>query len=126
MLAPGRIYVGDTKRIAINFQDDDGNDVDPDALTFKLLSPSGELTTAVYGTDAAVVRLSTGDYHVDVVPDESGRWHWRWVSTGANAATATEGTLVVQWSEIEEGAGSGATGGVLVTPDETEEIEELT
>lgn len=126
MLAPGRIYVNDTKRLAMNFQDDDGTDIDPDTLTLKLMSPSGTVTTAVYGTDAALVRLNTGDYYVDVVPNESGRWHWRWISTGANTATATEGTFVVQWSEIEEGIGGGSSVGVLVTPDETAEIEELT
>lgn len=126
MLAPGRIYVGDTKRIAINFQDDDGNDIDPDALTFKLMSPTGTVTTAAYGTNAQLVRLNVGDYYVDVVPDESGRWHWRWISSGAGTATVTEGTLVVQWSEIEEGVGGGTSGGVLVTPNETAEIEELT
>lgn len=103
MLEPGRVYVDDTKRLAINFQDDDGNDIDPTGLTFKLMSPTGTLTTYVYGTDAEVVKLSTGDYYVDVTPDESGRWRWRWVSTGSGRASVTEGSIVVQWSEIEEG-----------------------
>lgn len=126
MLTPGRIFVGDTKRIAINYQDEDGVDIDPDGVTFKLLSPSGILTTATYGTDAQLVRSSAGDYYVDVMPTESGRWQWRWISTGVSRSTAHEGTFVVQWSEIEEGVGGGASGGALVTPDETEEIEELT
>lgn len=108
MLIPGRTYVNDTKRIAINYQDDDGVDVDPDGVTFKLMSPRGTITTYVYGTDAELVRLNTGDYHVDVTPTESGRWHWRWISTGTGKATATEGTLVVQWSEIVEGGASTA------------------
>ena len=108
MLLPGRIYVDDTKRIAINFQDDDGNDIDPTGLTFKWMSPSGTITSYVYGTDAALVRLSTGDYHIDVTPDESGRWRWRWISTGTGKASVTEGSMVVQWSEIEEGGGSTA------------------
>lgn len=122
MLAPGRVYVGDTKRIAMNYQDDDGIDIDPSSVVFKLLSPSGTLTQATYGTDAALVRQSTGDYYVDATFNESGRWTWRWVSTGTGTATAHEGTLIVRWSEIEEGLGS-STGGSLVTPTATE-IEE--
>lgn len=111
MLIPSRTYVDDTKRIAINFQDDDGNDVDPDGLTFKWMSPRGTVTTYVYGTDAQVIRLTTGDYHVDVTPDESGRWRWRWISTGSGKASATEGSIVVQYSDIEEGSGSTAYSG---------------
>lgn len=108
MLAPGRIYVNDTKRIAINYQDDDGNDIDPDGVTFKLRDPSGTVTSYVYGTDADLVRMNTGDYYIDVTPNASGRWHWRWISTGSNKATAHEGTLVVQASAIEEDGGSTA------------------
>ena len=106
MLSPGRHAVGTTVRIACNFQDDDGTDIDPDGVVFKVRSPAGTVTTYTYGTDAALVRQNTGDYYVDLVPTDSGRWHYRWVSSGAGKATALEGTVVVQWSEIEEGASS--------------------
>lgn len=102
MLSPGRHAVGTTVRIAVQFQDDDGTDIDPDGLTFKKMAPDGTITSLVYGTDADVVRLNTGDYYVDVVPNASGRWRYRWVSTGTGKSTALEGTFVVQYSEIEE------------------------
>ncbi len=96
MLTPGRHYVNTTVRIAVNFQDDDGTDVDPSAVTFKVSSPSGTITTYVYGTDADLVRLDAGDYYIDFVPDASGRWYYRWSSTGTGTSIAIEGTLLVQ------------------------------
>lgn len=98
MLTPGRHYVNTTVRIAVNFQDDDGTDVDPSTVTFKAYSPTGTTTTYVYSTDTELIRMNTGDYYVDFVPDESGRWFYRWSSTGTGTAIAIEGSLVVQSS----------------------------
>lgn len=98
MLTPGRNYVNTTVRLAVNFQDDDATDVDPTTVTLKVYSPSGDITTYVYATDAALIRLNTGDYYCDFVPSESGRWHYRWSSTGTGTAIALEGTFVVQAS----------------------------
>lgn len=98
MLTPGRHAVNTTVRLAVNFQDDDGTDIDPATVTFKAYSPTGVTTTYVYATDAEVIRLDTGDYHVDFVPDESGRWHYRWSTTGSGTSIAMEETFVVQGS----------------------------
>jgi hypothetical protein len=108
MLTPGRIYVNSTVRIAVNFQDDDWTDVDPSTVTFKAYSPSGIVTTYVYATDAELIRANTGDYYVEFVPDESGRWHYRWSSTGTGTATALEGTFVVQSSIFYDDPASDA------------------
>jgi len=101
-LVPGRIYIESTVRIPVNYSDANGADTDPDTVTFKLYSPSGETTTYVYGTDAEISRTSTGDYFIDVVPTEAGRWFYRWVSTGTYKASAVEGTFVVQASPFFE------------------------
>lgn len=98
MLTPGRHYINTTVRIAVNFQDDDGTDVDPSGVVFKAYSPSGTTTTYTYSTDAELSRSSTGDYYVDFVPDASGRWHYRWVLSGTGTAIAMEGSFVVQVS----------------------------
>ena len=108
MLTPGRHAVNTTVRIAVNFQDDDGTDVDPSTVTFKAMSPIGTLTTYVYGTDAELIRLNTGDFYVDFVPTESGRWHYRWSSTGTGTAIALEGTLVVQASVFYDDSATDA------------------
>lgn len=98
MLTPGRNYIGTTVRIAVNFQDDTQTDIDPSTVTFKAYSPSGVTTTYVYATNAQLVRDSTGDYHVDFEPDESGRWFYRWTSTGSGTSVAIEGNFVVHTS----------------------------
>lgn len=108
MLTPGRHAVNTTVRLAVNFQDDDGTDVDPTTVTFKAYSPSGTTTTYVYATDAALVRSNTGDYYVDFVPDESGRWYYRWSSTGTGTAIAIEGTFIVQASVFFDDASTDA------------------
>ena len=108
MLIPGRIYINSTVRIPVNFQDADALDVDPDTITFKLYSPSAEITSYVFGTDAEVFKTSVGDYYIDVTPDEPGRWHYRWESTGTNKSTAVEGSFVVQISRFFEPYSSDA------------------
>lgn len=95
MLTPGRHHVNTTLRLAVNFQDDDGTDIDPATVTFKAYSPTGAATTYVYLTDDELIRLDTGDYVVDFVPDESGRWFYRWSSTGSSTAIAIEGHFLV-------------------------------
>jgi hypothetical protein len=108
MLTPGRHYLNTTVRIAVNFQDDDGTDVDPSTVTFKARSPGNQETSYVYATDAELVRTDTGDYFVDFVPNESGRWHYRWTSTGTGTAIALEGTFVVQASQFDDTLNSDA------------------
>lgn len=108
MLTPGRHYVNTTIRLAVNFQDDDGTDIDPSTVTFKSYSPSGVTASLVYLTDAEVVRLNTGDYAVDFVPDESGRWFYRWSSTGAGTSIAIEGNFLVHPSVFYDDPASDA------------------
>ena len=43
-------------------------------------------------------RLSAGHYSADIVPDESGRWHYRWETTGTGKAITLEGSFLVQRS----------------------------
>jgi len=59
---------------------------DPTTVTFKSKKPSGTITTLVYGTDAAVVKDATGQYHVDVTTDEKGEWNFRFEGTGTCTA----------------------------------------
>lgn len=103
MLTPGRKYVGTTVRLSVNFQDDDGTDTDPSGVTFETFSPSGETTTYTYATDNELVKLDTGDYYIDVVPAESGRWTYRWTSTGNGTSVVVSGTYVVMTDPWTDG-----------------------
>lgn len=103
MLTPGRKTVNSPVRVAANFQDEDRVDIDPDTVTVKFYSPSGTISTYVYLTDAALIKASTGDYYIDFTPNESGRWYYRWSSTGTNKAIAFEKSFLVDPSPFEEG-----------------------
>lgn len=97
-LYPGRRYVGDTIRLAVNWQTEDGVDIDPsEDVTLSVRSPSGVTTSYTYAS-SAVTRESSGDYFMEISPNESGRWFWRWVATGTGTNRALEGSFIVQTS----------------------------
>jgi hypothetical protein len=75
--------VGDEVKLKGEFTDDDGNAQDPTTVTFAFLAPSASSATEyVYGTDAEVVKESTGVYYVNLGVTEAGTWRWRFYSTG--------------------------------------------
>jgi hypothetical protein len=72
--------------------------VDPTAMTFKSrYGLDGTITTLTMGTDAALVKDSTGHYHVDLTLASEGELYYRVDATGANAVAA-EGQLTVNGS----------------------------
>lgn len=93
MLKNGRIYPNSSARVTITFTDEDGNLLDPETVTFKLMSPCARSTTYVYGTDDEIQQLSEGVYGADVTPDKAGRWGYRWEATGP--VFATEDSFIV-------------------------------
>ena len=95
---PGKYYVNTVVRLTVNFEEDDGDDVDPTTVTFKTMSPSWVETSYVYGTDDEVQKASVGNYTADVTPDEAGRWRFRWETTGTGTTIAVEGDFLVQYS----------------------------
>lgn len=105
-LIPGRLSVNTSVRLAANFTDENDADLDPDTVKFKLLRPDGVEAEYLYATDTEVVRIDTGDYYVDVVPDISGRYFYRWETTGTNKTIALQGNFVVQADPWAEGRGS--------------------
>lgn len=98
VMRPGRLYVNTLVRLEANFRNDEGTDVDPTTVAIRVLSPSKVETTYTYGTDAEVTKSSVGDYAADITPDESGRWHFRWQTTGSGTTLAFEGDFIVQAS----------------------------
>lgn len=102
MFAPGKYFNGTTINIPVAFTDADGVAVDPDTVTIKTLSPCGRQASYAYGTDAEVTKLATGSYNAELVPDEGGRWFFRWISTGTGKATVREGDFLIQLSPFED------------------------
>lgn len=68
---------GSTIRIAFNFTDTTGAATDPTTVTFYYKAPGRGRIKLVYGTDAALVKDSTGNYHVDIVGDHKGVWFYQ-------------------------------------------------
>lgn len=88
--------VGDLVRISAAFTNAAGTVVDPTAVFAKYKDPSGITTALTYGAvgSEALVRDSTGNYHVDVNADESGVWRYRFYSTGSGQAANEEQFIV--------------------------------
>lgn len=80
--------IGDLVRISAAFVNDGGVATDPasGAVIAKYKDPSGNTTTLTYPADVALVKDSTGNYHVDILVDEFGDWHYRFAGTSVVVA----------------------------------------
>lgn len=87
-------FVGSLIRCSAAFTDTLGADLDPTTVSFSFKIDNGSVTTYVYGTDAQVVKDSTGHYHVDLSGATKGTLYYRWFSTGTGQA-ADEGAFYV-------------------------------
>lgn len=76
--------IGDVVRLTGTFKTPAGTPVDPGGVRVKVKDPIGTATTYVYGVDAAVIKDSTGNYHLDVDADKEGIWFYRWEGTTTN------------------------------------------
>lgn len=76
-----------------------GQAVDPATVRCLYKKPDNTTVTYVYGTDNALVKDATGNYHVDLNGNLAGTWWYRWESTGANQG-AYEGTFEVRASQF--------------------------
>jgi hypothetical protein len=91
---------GDLVTVAVEFLDSDDAPVDPDTVTFLYTPPSGTTVEFAFSdSPSEVVKDSVGNYHVDLVPDESGQYFYRWESTGSGQA-AENGEFMVEPSNF--------------------------
>lgn len=102
MLKNGRIYPGTQLSITAIFRDEDDVLVDPETVSFKLMSPCGPTTTYVFDTDAEIVSTETGIYTATISPDTGGRWDYRWETTGTGSVIAIEDSFIVQRSPFTD------------------------
>jgi hypothetical protein len=86
---------GDVIRLSAVFTNSAGTAIDPAVVLFSFINPAGTQTTYTYGTDAELVKDSTGNYHVDVDADTEGLFYYRFYSTGTGKAAA-EGQLFIK------------------------------
>lgn len=87
--------IGDLVKISGTFTDSANTAGDPTTVSITIAPPTSAETTYVYGTDAALVKDSVGNYHANWSCAESGVHRYRWVSTGTLQA-AEEGWFTVR------------------------------
>jgi len=88
--------IGDLARVSAVFTDGESGDAIDPAVVKLAYKPEGEETiTLTYGTDPEIVKDSTGHYHADLDITSSGKWRYRWYSTGSGQA-AEEGEFFVK------------------------------
>lgn len=103
LIKPGRYYPGSPIRFTATFADQDGAAIDPTTVAVLVQDPYGNNTTYTYQTDSNIDRSSAGLYYADITPDQGGRWHLRWITTGTNTTFATEASFLVQRSPFIDG-----------------------
>lgn len=86
--------VGDGIRLTGTFTIS-GSGANPTTATLSVTDPSAVVTTPSVGSG------TDGVYLVDIIVDEPGDWHYRWVGTGAVVA-ATEGHFLVRKRRADE------------------------
>jgi hypothetical protein len=76
-----------------------GTDSDPTTVKCFYKDPNNVVTTLTYGVDNALVKDSTGKYHVDIMAATVGNWWYRFEATGVVVA-ANEAEFVISLSQI--------------------------
>jgi hypothetical protein len=87
--------VGDLVRVAAVWTNSAGAPTDPTAVFAQTKAPDGTVTELEYNADVALVKDSTGNYHVDIDANAAGIWRYRFYSTGTGQG-ANEGYFVVE------------------------------
>jgi hypothetical protein len=77
---------GKLVRSSAAFTNSAGAAIDPTAVKVTVRTPAKVSTTYVYGTDAALVKDSAGNYHLDIDASLSGFYYTYWFSTGTGQA----------------------------------------
>ena len=78
-------------RMAFTDPDDNDADFDPSTVSIVMRTPGLVSTTYTYGTDAEVVRESTGHYLFRLTLVEEGTYRWAWSGTSPTKAVVITG-----------------------------------
>lgn len=70
-------------RFKATFKDLSGVVTDPTAVTLRITKPATDPVIYTYGTDAELIKDSTGVYHMDFSCEIVGEHKYRWRGTGA-------------------------------------------
>lgn len=89
--------IGDKPRLIATFKDGITKTLaDPDVVRFRFKTPDGTETVYVFGTNAELVKESTGVYHVDLPLTSQDEWWYRWEAAGAIACALERAIQVTE------------------------------
>lgn len=94
-------YPGQRVVLSAEFRNTAGALFDPSYVRWRWRTPASAVYSAVYGTDAAAVRVATGQYYCTVdIPSASaatiyGTWLYNTNGTGSNVWIASAGRFGV-------------------------------
>src|SRR4030065_610046 len=80
-----------------------GEATDPTTVPLKGRKPGSGVVSYTYAL-AEVTKDSTGNYHKDIVGNESGSWYHQWIGTGT-CETAEEDSFIINASGFSAGIG---------------------
>lgn len=82
-------YVGDVAKLMISVRKDNAL-TDPEGLKLKVKPPQASPQEYVFGSNVEIVRDETGKYHAMIPVTKTGRWNYRWESSGPGTTGAVE------------------------------------
>lgn len=91
--------IGDKLRFTATFTNLAGAATDPTAVLFRMKLPAGTTTTYTYGSNAELVKSSTGVYYVEWTFSVADTHHYRFSGTGTVTA-ADEGSVLIRRSKF--------------------------
>lgn len=98
--------IGDRVRLYAQFLNDSLVSADPAVVRLRIKHPdTGTVTTHTYpGAGTQIVKVSVGNYRLDLTPDFKGRWDFRWegddIGGVASMDAAEPGMFAVRASNL--------------------------
>ena len=90
--------VGQGVILSATFKNPAGVPTDPTTITLWTKAANAEPVDRVYGVDPDVTKKGDGAYEYDLLLDTPGELKYRWIGTGAVAATAD--SLILVWAPL--------------------------
>jgi hypothetical protein len=91
--------IGDVGRCSVAFRDIAGASVDPDQVILQIKRPDESIVQFRYNQDAALIRDSVGEYHLDYLITQDGTHYYKWSGTG-NVYAAEESQFFVKRTQF--------------------------
>lgn len=97
--------IGDVVRVSGAFATSAGTAVDPATVKFRIRRPDRTIDFYEYGVDGEVIKDAVGNYHMDILIDQSGTWYYRVEGITTNRG-AEENSIIIRRSKFYDREGT--------------------